>query len=148
MKYKDISNQLRHFKHRFWNSQNLVLLIGLFIALSFIWGSLETMQANYARQREIDLKQRQLELATLQRDNLSLEQRYYQTAEYQELKAREALGLVQPGEHVLILPPSSADEDSQTRSGLSGVVEPSNFEQWVNFLFGGHHRRITTEEAS
>lgn len=118
------------------------------IAASWVWGSLGMMQRNYSLQKEVDLKKRQLELTELQRDKLDLQKRYYQTAEYQELAVRESLGLVRPGEKVLILPENSqAAKDADKTNDTTPVVvaQSSNLEQWINFLFGGYSKSINQD---
>ncbi len=135
-------------RHKYLTLNNVVIAVAFFIAASWVWGSLNMMQRNYGLQKDVDYKQRQLELVQLQRDNLELQKRYYQTAEYQELAARESLGLVMPGEKVLILPENSEaakNADKQTVAAIAPVDQVSNLQQWVNFLFGGYSRSIGDE---
>ena len=113
------------------------------IAASWVWGSLGMMERNYNLQREVDYQKRQLQLTELQRDNLELQNRYFETAEYQELAVRETLGLVRPGERVLILPENTAQSASEEATPeATAPPQASNLEQWVNFLFGGYSRSI------
>ena len=146
----NIRKFIYHVRHKYLTFNNLVIMAAFLIALGWVWGSLQVMQRNYGLQKEVDYKRRQLQLAELQKDSLELEQRYYQTNEYKELAARESLGLVMPGEKVLILPENSvAAKKSDTKtSGSSTQVVPqdktSNMEQWLNFLFGGYSRSIDT----
>lgn len=132
-------------RHKYLTLNNVVILVAFLIAASWVWGSLGMMQRNYNLQKEVDIKKRQLELVELQRDNLNLQKRYYQTAEYQELAVRESLGLVRPGEKVLILPENSAAAkaaDTPNNTAVAPAVQTSNIEQWVNFLFGGYSKTI------
>ncbi len=133
-----------HVVHNYLTMNNLVVVVALLIAASWAWGSIGVVQKNYALQRVVDDKRRQSQLVQLQTDNLAYEQKYYHSAEYQELQARERLGLVQPGEKVLILPPNSAsakavDQATSPLNTVTNLPQPSNFQQWVNFLFGGNH---------
>ena len=135
-------------RHKYLTLNNVVIVVAFIIAASWVWGSLGVMQRNYNLQKEVDYKKRQLELTELQKTSLELQQRYYQTSEYQELAAREALGLVQPGESVLILPENSQaakSADIATVTSTQVVDQTSNLEQWVNFLFGGYSRSIEEE---
>ena len=135
-------------RHKYLTLNNVVIVVAFIIAASWVWGSLGVMQRNYNLQKEVDYKKRQLELTELQKTSLELQQRYYQTSEYQELAAREALGLVQPGESVLILPENSQaakSADTATVTSTQVVDQTSNLEQWVNFLFGGYSRSIEEE---
>ena len=127
-------------RHDYATPGNTVVAIALVLALGFVWSSLGVMQRNYALEKELDAQKQQLQLAQLQTANDQLEQSYYKTAEYQQLAARQDLGLALPGEKLLVLPANSqaaiqADEDADTVA-----VQPTdtnNFEQWANFLFGG-----------
>ncbi len=122
------------------------MLVAFVIAAGWVWASLGAMQRNYGLQKDIDFKKRQLQLTQLQRDNLSLQKSYYQTTEYQELAARDVLGLVRPGERALVLPPNSAaaiKADATTPTTAAVQTNSSNIEQWVNFLFGGYSKSIS-----
>lgn len=139
-------------RHKYLTFNNVVILVAFLIAAGWVWGSLQVMQRNYALQKEVDNKKRQLRLVELQKDSLQLQNRYYATDEYKELALRDSLGLVMPGEKVLILPENSeaakaADKAAQTRT--SDVARPqeqtSNLEQWLNFLFGGYSKIMNDE---
>jgi hypothetical protein len=144
MKKINIRRTYYHIRHKYFSLNNLVIAIAFGIAASWVWGSLGVMQRNYGLQKEVDFKKRELQLTELQTRSLELEKRYYQTREYQELAVREDLGLAMAGESVLILPPNSqaakdADAQAQPRTAAS-VVQVGNFQQWMNFLFGGNRR--------
>lgn len=135
-------------RHKYLTLNNVVIGIAFLIAASWVWGSLGMMQRNYNLQKEVDYKKRQLQLTELQRDNLELQKRYFQTPEYQELAVRESLGLVRPGEKTLILPANSQsakNADSGSSSTPTDVNQTSNLVQWVNFLFGGYSKSISDD---
>jgi len=134
--------------HDYLTINNAVIVVAFMIAAGWVWGSLNVMQRNYTLQKELDDKSRQLLVAQLDTENAKLEQRYYQTDEYKELAVRQRLGLVAPGESVLILPPNSetAKNADKTNSVVSSAQETSisNFRQWINFLFGGNNKNISS----
>ena len=145
----NIRKFIYHVRHKYLTFNNLVILTAFLIAAGWIWGSLQVMQRNYSLQKEVDYKKRQLQLAELQKDSLELQKRYYQTNEYKELAARESLGLVMPGEKVLILPDNSAaaiqaDKERSKTVETVAIDKTSNLEQWLNFLFGGYSKSINT----
>lgn len=147
----NIRKLLYAFRHRFLTFNNIVIAVAFLIALSWVWGSLQVMQRNYSLQKEVDTKRRLLQLTELQRDSLELQKRFYQTEEYKELAARESLGLVMPGESVMILPANSpAVIEADVKAGTSVAAAPqqttSNIQQWLNFLFGGYSRSISGDE--
>lgn len=136
------------FRHKYLTLNNVVIAIAFMIATGWVWGSLDVMQRNYALQKNLLDKQRQLIVAELNYENANLEKRYYQTDEYKELAVRQRLGLGMPGESVLILPSNSEAaknaDDSLTAETETETVETGNFEQWVNFLFGANNKRISS----
>ena len=139
-------------RHEYLTYNNLVLLAALLIAAGWAWGSLQVMQRNYSLQREVDYKKKELQLAELQKDNLRLENKYYQTDEYKELALRESLGLVMPGEKLLVLPENSdaakAADTTASTTGTSTTTtqKTSNIEQWLNFLFGGYSKSMQSSD--
>ena len=147
MKKINIRRIYYRFRHEYLTLNNVVIFVAFIIAANWVWGSLEMMQRNFSLQKELDDKSRQLIVAQLDTDNAKLEQRYYKTDEYKELAVRQRLGLVTPGERLLILPPNSEtakniDKDAETKT-IVKVVKSSNFNQWMNFLFGGNNKRIS-----
>ena len=134
-----------HARHNYFTTNNLVVLIGLFVAASWAWGSVQAMEKNYALQKEVDYKQRELRLAELKTQKLRFEQNYFKSDEYRELAVREKLGLINPGEKVLILPPNSPSasaDEKKLAANVPRAVPESNFQAWVNFLFGGAYRSL------
>lgn len=133
-----------HARHNYFTTNNLVVLIGLFVAASWAWGSVQAMERNYALQKEIDYKQRELRLSELETQKLQFERNYFKSDEYKELAVREKLGLIMPGEKVLILPPNTpgASAGEQKTTTIARAVPESNFQAWVNFLFGGAYRSL------
>lgn len=147
MKKIDIRRKYYKFKQDYFNLNNAVIAIAFIIAANWVWGSMVVMQRNFSLQKELDDKSRQLIVAELDTANAKLEQRYYKTDEYKELAVRARLGLVSPGERVLILPPNSKevkDADIAFLNKPSDKIDSiSNFEQWMNFLFGGNSKSIS-----
>ena len=154
MQKVNINKIIYTIRHDYLTFNNLVILVAFLIAASWVWGSLQAMQRNYGLQRDLDQKNRSLQVTQLQRDSLELQKRFYQTDEYKELAVRQSLGFVMPGEKVLLLPANSAEAKAEgTATSGVAVVEPeqtrtSNLEQWINFLFGGYSRGIGGGDAA
>ena len=147
MKKINIRRLYYHIRHNYFTLNNLVIAVAFLIAAGWVWGSLGVMQRNYDLQKELDYKKRQLQLAELQTSSLELEGRYYKTQEYQELAVRQDLGLVLPGEAVLVLPPNTQaakDADKVTQQVSVAPVQTSNFNQWMNFLFGANNKNASS----
>ena len=121
---------------------NLVLATAVVIGASWAWSSVEVVQRNYQLQKLVDDKKRLEKLVRLETENLQFEQNYYKSNEYLSLEAKRRLGLAEPGEKALILPPNSAavkaeDQASQSydASRVSTTIPPPPLEQWIDFLF-------------
>lgn len=144
MKNQQYKKLIYKFRHQLLTTNNLVIAVAIFIAVSWAWGSVNVLQRNYALQREIDDKNRQLKLTQLQVDTERFQQAYYKSDEYKELAVRQRLGLVFRGEKVLILPANSkeaAKSDSRNDVRSTITLQPTNVEQWINFLFGGDQKK-------
>lgn len=135
------------FKQKYVNINNAVIFVALIIAANWAWGALSVMQRNYNLQKELDDKKKQLIVAQLDTETAKLAQRYYKTREYQELAVRGHLGLVLPGERVLVLPANSqaAKNEALSLQSTSTTTDQkdSNFSQWMNFLFGGNSKSLS-----
>jgi len=147
MKKINIRKIYYHLVHDYLTVNNAVIAIALIISASWVWGSLQMMQRNYSLQKELDDKKRELIIAQLDTENAKLEQRYYKTKEYQELAVREKLGLVSPGERVLILTGDTdykekTSENTNIAQEKQDIESSSNFRQWMNFLFGDKHNDL------
>ncbi len=145
MKKTNIRRLYYHITHTYFTLNNLVIVIAFAIAAGWAWGSVNVMQRNYALQAELDSKKQQLQVADLEAQTLQFEQKYYQSDEYKELEVRKRLGLAAPGEHVVVLPPNSQaviSSDKQVGPSPAKLIETSNFQQWMNFLFGGNTKNL------
>ena len=150
MKKINIRKFIYHARHNYLTFNNVVILTAFLIAAGWVGGSLQVMQRNYTLQKEVDYKKRELELTKLQTQSLEFQKRYYETDEYKELAAREILGLVMPGEKVLVLPDNSelAKKADAPKTVAVALVkdQTSNLEQWLNFLFGGYSKSINPDK--
>ncbi len=119
---------------RFWTVSRLVLMV--VIAAVAVWMAMviQVLNNNYKLQRQVDNAKLDSQMLELENQNLRLEQLYYRTDEYMELSARSLLGKALPGEHLVVLPRVS--HASKTKRSGSAVVTKSNFDQWLDFLFG------------
>ena len=123
-------------QHDYLTLNNVVIAAAILIAMSWAWGSIESMQKNYELQRSIDNKRQQVEIEKLQVALLEYESKYYQSEEYQELTIRQRTGKGLPGEKQLITQSFESATPSQ-KLASSAKRTDSNFQQWMNFLFGG-----------
>ena len=129
--------------HNLLTLNNIVIFVAGAIAISWAWGSVMAMQKNYTLQQELDMKKRDRLVAEIQYETLEYEQKYLQSREYQEIAARDKLGLVKPGEQVLLLSEDNpgVSLDDQSNSTSVDAAKESNVRQWINFLLGGNANR-------
>ncbi|MFZ1360682.1 MAG: hypothetical protein WAS27_01455 [Candidatus Saccharimonadales bacterium] len=151
MQSRNIHRFIYRVRHQYVTMNNVVVAVAALIAISWAWASVGVVQRNYTLQREIDSKLRQKQLIELQTQNLEYEQKYFQSSEYLTLEVKRRLGLVEPGEKVLVLPPNttaaSREDKAVVRTATQGEIdEPSNLQQWANFLFGGNSQRDSPGE--
>lgn len=128
-------------KRKYFNLQTATIIVALYIAISWAWGALNMMDRNYKLQKELSKKQQELQLIEVESITLELEKKYYQTREYQELAARKNLGLVLPGEMVLILPPNTSADSTSKKESTDKITKKSNFQEWMDFLSGANVKR-------
>jgi hypothetical protein len=146
MKNINIRKIIYHVRYRYITMNNVVMVVALLVGIGWAWASIGAMQRNFILQKEVDDKFRQQKLLELEKTALDYQQKYYKTNEYQELAVRERLGLAFPGENVLLLPPNSEAAKQVDAVSQPGTTQPStgppmnNFQQWMNFLFGGNHQ--------
>lgn len=143
MQSRKIKRFIYTVRHQYMTTNNVVLAVAAVIAVSWAWSSVQAVQRNYQLQKEVDDKKRQAKLVKLETENLQFEQNYYKSNEYLTLEAKRRLGLVEPGEKVLILPANSVavkaeDQAEKTAAATipDGAPPPPPFTQWLDFLFG------------
>ena len=137
-----LKTKIRRVKYKvskdWFTIDNLIMVCALIVAAAWIWGSISAMERNYKLQLQLEIKNREKIISEIKYKTLKYESQYLKSDEYQEIAARENLGLVNPGEHVLIL--SKYPESKEKR--LVDQKKDSNFVQWMNFIFGGSAKKV------
>jgi cell division protein FtsB len=113
-----------------------VLLVAVLLAGAMLWNTLTALQQNFRLQQEVDRLQQEIEVLKLENDLLSFEEQYLSSDEFLLLSAKERLNKAEKGEKVIILPEAEPLPDSAVAEETIVRVQPSNFEQWLVFLFG------------
>lgn len=116
---------------------NGVLVVAILIASTWVWSTIEAIQHNFTLQQQVDALGQQISVEDLQNKTLQLQKTYYQSDQYLELSAREHMGVANPGEKVVILPPNTVQTSTATTTASQApTANKSNFAQWMYFLFG------------
>lgn len=127
------------------DARNIALYIFTIIVLAIAWSTIKTIQNNYQLQKQVAVLKQQNDVLSLQNNNQRLQNIYYQTDAYQELAARQNLGLAAPGEKILLVPKSVALKYAPGVASTSGEATSTsdnrshytkNFEAWRDFLIG------------
>lgn len=145
MRYKQLA---RYLWHRWATLNTGIIMVAAFIVLSWVWGSVSMIQANFEAQKAVEERQREKDILELEVETLRYQQNYYNSDEFKDLEARSKLGLASPGEKVLILPPNSAqaqqqdEQDSKAKTVADKTAARSNFQQWLDFLSGKSSARL------
>jgi cell division protein FtsB len=96
----------------------------------------QTIKRNYDLNNQITELKAQTELLDAQKDELRYNIEYYRTDSFRDREARSKLGLQKPGENVIIIPESSPSPLAQAIPAKTNQAPSTNFDQWMNFLFG------------
>lgn len=115
---------------------NGVLLVALLITASWVWGTVGAIQQNFLLQQQVDSLAQQISYQDLENQTLVFENQYYQSDEYLEVSARDHLSLANPGEKLLILPPTTVHDSTSASPSSTPISKRTNFQQWLYFLFG------------
>lgn len=127
-------NRYRHYL----TIQNGTIVLAALISLGWIWGTVQTLQKNFAYQQQVDVLSENVELEKLRNENLRFQQQYFKSDEFLELSARQRLNKANPGEKLIILPDSRAITDTAAQQAelVPEVAKASNLVQWGEFFFG------------
>lgn len=140
-----IRPKIYQFRHNLLTPNVILIALASFLAISWVVSAIMAMQQNYNLQKKVNKRKQQLAILQIETDSLAIEKDYYGSAEYQELIARQSLGLGSPGEKVLILPSYSkwvTDKQIElSQKTIRSTTPVSNFNQWINFLFGGNRSK-------
>ena len=125
--------------------RNISLYVFALIVMAITWSGVKSVQKNYELQKQAAVLSQQNAVLELENQNTTLRNKYLQTEQYQELSARQNLGLAAPGEKVLLVPKSVAlkyvdktetasNESSEPATGPKGYKK--NLQDWRDFLLG------------
>lgn len=150
-KLKDYQNLANHPRlKQFKDVRAIGLLVFLAVALMVSWSGAKVIQRNYELQKQISELRQQNAISQLETNNLRLQNQYFNTEQYLDLKARQDFGKGLPGETLILVPKDVA---------LSYVTKPAakrlapstesqrpayqrNFQAWTDFFL---HRQGSVE---
>ena len=112
----------------------------------FICGSLLLVLATYSFSKDFirnykldkEIAALETEMNNLKQNNVKLTDliRYFDSESYIEEKARLELGLMKPGESLVLVPKKIADENSDINKSVAMIIENSpNLKKWWRYFF-------------
>ncbi len=142
-KIKNVTISIIHYAK---DVQVVGLVVFCVILLLVSWNGLSAIQSNYELQLEITELEEQNKVRELAKNNLELQNQYFNTDQYLELEARRQFGRAAPGETVVLVPKevalSRVADVQLMRVEEVELVAPQkplwqqNFESWTDFMFG------------
>ena len=123
-------------KHEYFTFDNILLFVAMIFCIYWTYGSIVSMSRNWKLAQAIETKKKELALLELEVETMELENEYYKSAEYEELSARAKQNKKLEGENLVYLSENSEEAKSKTyKKPKAEEQEPSNFSQWMSFLF-------------
>lgn len=129
---------LYKLKHDLVSFDGIAFSIVIILTLAWTWGAITSLSRNWQLAQTVESKRKELAVLRLEVENSELENEYYKSAEYQELAARTKQNKALDGEALVYLPDNSesAKTKHQQNTALAEAEDtPSNFSQWLAFLF-------------
>ena len=146
-KLTSYADRLQRLQDNAWLNQfrdvrAIGLVAFLVIVLLVSWSGAKTIQRNYELQKQISQLRQENSVQELTNNNVKLENQYFNSAQYAELKARQDFGLGAPGETELIVPKEVAMAYVTPLPAAPKAADPAsqrptyqrNFEDWVDFF--------------
>ena len=112
--------------------RNLLLLGVAFLVLMFIVNSTKRISSLRDTSKKVSEVEQRLEALRLENQRLKEELDYKRTGEFKEGEIRNKLGLVKPGEAVVVLPNK---DDGRQMTGDERQNDIPNYLKWWNLFF-------------
>ncbi len=114
---------------RFVNTKTLILL-GIIVVLLLLIKNIVASIISLRQNSHIVTTLKQQEKEELQKREFLKQQLYYSTTQvFIEEQAREKLGMIKPGEHVILIPPKIESKKTIV------IDNTSNWEKWWKIFF-------------
>lgn len=126
------------------NSNDLILVGALLIALGLAWNTITAMQRNYFLQQKYNQLKAEVELIKVQNQNLRYNIAYLKSDEYLEVAARDKFNKAAPGETLVYLPQNGEAQKAPIAKSTAQKQKPrqtgwrANFADWWQFFQGNN----------
>ena len=116
-------------------TQTIILITGL-VCFAFLLGSLAQAWSNSMLMRQVQDAQQQTQQLQAYHDNLAHQAQYYADPFVIESEARQDLGYIRAGEHLVVIVGANQQEQQNTAHTSQPQAMPSFWQQWWNVFFG------------
>ena len=116
-------------------TQTIILVTGL-VCFAFLLGSLAQAWSNSMLMRQVQDAQQQTQQLQAYHDHLAQQAQYYSNPFVIESEARQNLGFIRPGEHLVVMISSNQQGQQNTPHTSHPQVIQSFWQQWWNVFFG------------
>jgi len=115
-------------------TQTIILVTGL-VCFAFLLGSLAQAWSNSMLMRQVQDAQQQTQQLQAYHDHLAQQAQYYSTPFVIESEARQNLGYIRPGEHLVVIVGSNQQGQQNTPHTSHPQVIQSFWQQWWDVFF-------------
>jgi cell division protein FtsB len=116
-------------------TQTIILITGL-VCFAFLLGSLAQAWSNSMLMRQVQDAQQQTQAVQAYHDHLVQQAHYYSEPYVIESEARQELGYIRAGEHLVVIVSSNQKTQQNTTQASQPQATQSFWQQWWNALFG------------
>jgi len=116
-------------------TQTIILITGL-VCFAFLLGSLAQAWSNSMLMRQVQEAQQQTQHLQAYHDGLAKQAQHYADPYVIESEARQDLGYIRAGEHLVVIVGSNQNEQRNTVHTSSHTTMQSFWQQWWNVFFG------------
>ena len=116
-------------------TQTIILVTGL-VCFAFLLGSLAQAWSNSMLMRQVQDAQQQTQQLQAYHDHLAQQAQYYSDPFVIESEARQNLGYIRPGEHLVVIVGSNQQRQQNTPHTSHPQVMQSFWHQWWDVFFG------------
>ena len=116
-------------------TQTVILITGL-VCFAFLLGSLAQAWSNSILMRQVQDAQQQTQQLQTYHNNLAKQAQHYADPYVIESKARQDLGYIRAGEHLIVIVGSNQHEQQNTAQTSHHQAAQSFWQEWWNAFFG------------
>lgn len=123
-----------HSQNPSYRIAKAVILIGFILVAYMLYALTVEMYQNYQIDRHITAFEEKNEMLKRENSEKIHDLQYFTSEAYIEKIAKQNLGLINPGEEVIVLP-AVDDTGDQDNEGSNNTTHRSNFAAWWKFFF-------------